>query len=84
MPHRRIVPPLETVATFTARRVSLLITVLILHLPCRFDNRLLVTAGRVPTKVTTGETLLVGYEDPWRSYCGIVRFIALGFGREVR
>ncbi len=37
--------PLETVATFTTRRVSLLITVLILHLPCRFDNRLLVTAG---------------------------------------
>ena len=35
--------PLETVATFTARPVSLLITVLILHVPQTFDNRLLVT-----------------------------------------
>ena len=37
--------PLETVARFTARRISLLITVLILHVPWSFDNRLLVTEG---------------------------------------
>ena len=35
--------PLETGATFTARRIILLFTVLILHVPSAFDNRLLVT-----------------------------------------
>ncbi len=45
--------PLETVARFIARRISLLITVLILHVLSDFYNRLLVTPRRVPTKVTT-------------------------------
>jgi hypothetical protein len=54
-PRRVLSHPLETVATFTARRISLLITVLILHVPQRFDNRLLVTESRVPAAVTNGE-----------------------------
>jgi hypothetical protein len=41
----------ETVAPFIVRRVFLLITVLILHNPHAFDNRLLVTDIRVPMGV---------------------------------
>ena len=54
-PRRVLSHPLETGATFTARRFSLLITVLILHGPQRFYNRLLVTESRVPAAVTDGE-----------------------------
>jgi hypothetical protein len=47
--------PFKIAATFTARRISLLITVLILHVPQPFYNRLLVTESRVPAAVTNGE-----------------------------
>ncbi len=39
----RSLHPLEIGATFTTRRIILLFTLLILHVPSAFDNRLLVT-----------------------------------------
>jgi hypothetical protein len=53
--------PLETDAKCLTRRMSLLFTLLILHVLWMFDNRLLVTEWRVPTKVTKGR-----YDLPYR------------------
>jgi hypothetical protein len=46
---------------FTARPVSLLITVLILRVLSSFDNRLLVTESGVPTEVTNWDRFPLCY-----------------------
>ncbi len=75
--------PLETVARFIARRISLLITVLILHVLSDFYNRLLVTPRASTDESNHCSLLLRGYAHSIAVQSKNFDEIAIGFVSEL-